>query len=51
MKAIHNDSFPSENNVYTVFNTTNIQNESNSQPSVNASESDIYCIQYYKYTK
>ena len=35
MKAIHNTHQKMNLNDITVFNTTNIQNESNSQPKIN----------------
>ena len=51
MKAIHNDNLNNRLINLTVFNTTNIQNESNSQHAPLPNTLKLYCIQYYKYTK
>ena len=51
MKAIHNTALSSGFCGVTVFNTTNIQNESNSQRGMNSLLKTLNCIQYYKYTK
>ena len=51
MKAIHNAWRKTSICDMTVFNTTNIQNESNSQQDLAITLYSKYCIQYYKYTK
>ena len=51
MKAIHNTCHGVVAVARTVFNTTNIQNESNSQPHLLKPPLFADCIQYYKYTK
>ena len=51
MKAIHNALHTNCNYGCTVFNTTNIQNESNSQRLRENGKEQMNCIQYYKYTK
>ena len=51
MKAIHNGKLGGSLAGLTVFNTTNIQNESNSQRIIKTIYKIRNCIQYYKYTK
>ena len=51
MKAIHNSTENRQKNNSTVFNTSNIQNESNSQQTSSKSLSTHNCVQYVKYTK
>ena len=51
MKAIHNRIGISNNISNTVFNTSNIQNESNSQLTIVKSCYHHNCVQYVKYTK
>ena len=51
MKAIHNMDEGSEKKPNTVFNTSNIQNESNSQPLASLLRTLQNCVQYVKYTK
>ena len=51
MKAIHNHSAKILINFSTVFNTSKIQNESNSQHSGDVLHLYLYCVQYVKDTK
>ena len=51
MKAIHNKSQFDNYEFNTVFNTSNIQNESNSQLNVDGVRYRVNCVQYVKYTK
>ena len=51
MKAIHNLYLIMSILKITVFNTSNIQNESNSQHASGFSLQIEYCVQYVKYTK
>ena len=51
MKAIHNSLLFAIFQVETVFNTSKIQNESNSQPGEVVDIAAIDCFQYFKDTK
>ena len=51
MKAIHNYSLSAIVLTFTVFNTSKIQNESNSQLVFARTSIVIYCFQYFKDTK
>ena len=51
MKAIHNKNEKIFQCVFTVFNTSKIQNESNSQLVGKCSVPKYYCVQYVKDTK
>ena len=51
MKAIHNLQVWQIQLRYTVFNTSKIQNESNSQRKRGATVATVYCVQYVKDTK
>ena len=51
MKAIHNNVRDFINPKGTVFNTSKIQNESNSQPLNMPKWLKYYCFQYFKDTK
>ena len=51
MKAIHNGAVARVLLFITVFNTSNIQNESNSQQENIHALQHNNCVQYVKYTK
>ena len=51
MKAIHNGKDIIQSWFETVFNTSKIQNESNSQQLWQLVNSIVYCVQYVKDTK
>ena len=51
MKAIHNEVRIEKIGTETVFNTSKIQNESNSQQPHCSSFVANYCFQYFKDTK
>ncbi len=51
MKAIHNGSVGFPFNPLTVFNTSKIQNESNSQHNFVSKKPTRHCVQYVKDTK
>ena len=51
MKAIHNMLLSRPKPVFTVFNISKIQNESNSQRWIRFQFWFIYCVQYFKDTK
>ena len=51
MKAIHNASEGKKNTTQTVFNTSKIQNESNSQLTGAKHSEYTDCVQYVKDTK
>ena len=51
MKAIHNGKPLINSLILTVFNTSKIQNESNSQPTQFNKKTNTYCVQYVKDTK
>ena len=46
MKAIHNYTLKKKIIIYTVFNTSKIQNESNSQHFGKWKVMQLYCVQY-----
>ena len=51
MKAIHNGLATLKGFDFTVFNTSKIQNESNSQRNKVVNKERTYCVQYVKDTK
>ena len=51
MKAIHNMQQANIQKMITVFNTSKIQNESNSQHKIVFFLNVQYCFQYFKDTK
>ena len=51
MKAIHNGCDGTSSWFATVFNTSKLQNESNSQLPANSGIGKLYCVQYVKITK
>ena len=51
MKAIHNAKECIKLEKITVFNTSKIQNESNSQHTAHERAGFTYCFQYFKDTK
>ena len=51
MKAIHNNGGNTRGARQTVFNTSKIQNESNSQQQKKKNQMKHHCVQYVKDTK